>query len=82
MSGHVIDSELFGNSYSTAQMREVFSSRSVLQSWIDTESALARAQATLGLVPQEAADDITERGVVDDFDLASLAAGIKATSHP
>jgi 3-carboxy-cis,cis-muconate cycloisomerase len=82
MTGHVIDSELFGNSFSTPQMREVFSSRSVLQSWIDVESALARAQAELGLVPREAAVEITERGVVDDFDLAALAEGIKATSHP
>jgi 3-carboxy-cis,cis-muconate cycloisomerase len=82
MTGHAIDSELFGNSFSTPQMREVFSSRSVLQSWIDAESALARAQAELGLVPREAAEEITERGVVDDFDLAALAEGIKATSHP
>lgn len=82
MTGHAIDSELFGNSFSTPQMRELFSSRSVLQSWIDAESALARAQADVGLVPREAAEEITARGVVDDFDLAALAEGIKVTSHP
>lgn len=81
MAGHIIDSAMFGNSYSTPQMREVFSSRSVVQSWIDAESALARAQADVGLVPREAAEEITERGVVDDFDLAALGEGIKATSH-
>ncbi|SDN56324.1 adenylosuccinate lyase family protein [Geodermatophilus sp. DSM 45219] len=81
MPGHVIDSEMFGNSYSTPRMREVFASRSVVQSWIDAESALARAQADVGLVPREAAEEISRRGLVDDFDLVALGEGIAATSH-
>jgi adenylosuccinate lyase len=81
MPGHVIDSAMFGNSYSTPRIREVFSSRSVVQSWIDAESALARAQADVGLVPREAAEEISARGRVDDFDLVALGEGIAATSH-
>ncbi|WNV74168.1 adenylosuccinate lyase family protein [Geodermatophilus sp. DSM 44513] len=81
MPGHVIDSELFADSWSTPRVREVFSARSVVQSWIDTESALARAQAEVGLVPRAAAEEISRRGVVDDFDLAALGAGVRATSH-
>lgn len=81
VTGHIIDSELFGHSFSTEAMREVFSPRSVVQSWIDAESALARAQAAVGLISREAADDITASGRVDDFDLDSLGEGIRHTSH-
>lgn len=81
MTGHIIDSELFGNSFSTEQMREIFSARSVVQSWIDVEVALARAQGELGVIPHEAADGIAAAGEVDHFDLDALGSGIKATAH-
>ncbi|MBA2684200.1 MAG: 3-carboxy-cis,cis-muconate cycloisomerase [Gemmatimonadaceae bacterium] len=42
---------------------------------LQVEEALARAQATLGLIPESAADVITDSTREDEYDLDSLAAG-------
>ena len=50
MAAYVIDSELFRDQYSTADMREIFSDRRTVQAWLDVEVALADAEAELGWV--------------------------------
>jgi 3-carboxy-cis,cis-muconate cycloisomerase len=60
----------------TASLDEVFSDRSVLQSLLDFEVALARAEAELGIVPQSAASAIAAAARPDEFDLAEFAEGI------
>ena len=45
MSTYVMDSELFGDHFSTPEMQEIFSDRKVVQRWLDVEAALARAKA-------------------------------------
>lgn len=82
MGSHIIDSELFGDQYSSPEMRQVFSSESVIQGWIDVEIALAKAEAELGIIPEEAAREIERSGRVEDFDMAALKSGIDATCHP
>ena len=51
----MIDSAFFGDLYSTAEMRAVWSDRAMIQRWLDVEAALARAEARLGIVPAAAA---------------------------
>lgn len=82
MGSHIIDSELFGDQYSSAEMREVFSLASTLRGWIAVEVALAKAEAELGIIPEEAAREIEHRGRVEHFDVAALKRGIDATWHP
>lgn len=82
MGSHIIDSELFGDQYSSAEMREVFSLESTLGGWIQVEIALAKAEAELGIIPEEAAREIERRGKVEHFDVAALKRGIDATWHP
>ena len=48
----MIDSAFFGDLYSTAEMREVWSDPAMIQRWLDVEAALARAQARLGIIPR------------------------------
>ncbi|HBZ58579.1 MAG TPA: adenylosuccinate lyase, partial [Sutterella sp.] len=60
MTSTVIDSQIFGSLFSTDEMREVFSDRNWAQKWLDTEAALAKAQAELGVIPQEKADIINK----------------------
>ena len=67
MGSHVIDSELFGNQFSSAEMREVFSLESMLKGWIDVEVALAKAESELGIVPEKAAQEIERKGRVERF---------------
>ncbi|MER6730921.1 3-carboxy-cis,cis-muconate cycloisomerase [Streptomyces puniciscabiei] len=56
--------------------------RAWLQAMLDTEAALARAQARLGTLPQRAADAIT--GVARDgrLDLRALALAARETANP
>jgi adenylosuccinate lyase len=63
-------------------MREVFSLASTLRGWIAVEVALAKAEAELGIIPEEAAREIERRGRVEHFDVAALKRGIDATWHP
>jgi len=58
---HVLNSRVYGDLFGTHEMREVFSDRSPVQSWLDMEVALARAEAAIGLIPPQAADEIASR---------------------
>ena len=66
----VVDSILFRDAFGTPRMREVFSDRALIQRYIETEIALARAEARCGVIPQEAADVIAREARLDriDFD--------------
>jgi 3-carboxy-cis,cis-muconate cycloisomerase len=55
----ILQSTLFGDLFGTAAMREVFGEPALIRNCIKVEAALARAQARLGIVPQEAAAAIS-----------------------
>lgn len=77
-----IDSDLFRDQFSTPEMRAVFDDRSTLQRWLDTEAALARAEAALGLVPDAAAEEIGRAADASLYDLAAIKAEMDRTAHP
>jgi len=58
----------------TPAMAEVFSDASLLQAMLDFEAALARAEARIGVIPESAAQAITQAARSDGFDAAGLAA--------
>ena len=68
----MIDSAFFGDLYSTAEMREVWSDRAMIQRWLDVEAALARAEARLGIIPASAADEITRKARVELLNLGEM----------
>ena len=82
MAAHVIDSALFSGLFGSERMRALFEERALLQRWLDYEAALARAQASLGLVPAAAAAEITRQARAERFDLDVIRAGIERTVHP
>jgi 3-carboxy-cis,cis-muconate cycloisomerase len=61
MPSTVYDSALFRDMFGTPEMRAVFSDEGYLQACLDTEAALARAQASVGMIPIEAASEITAK---------------------
>ncbi|MFC7374672.1 adenylosuccinate lyase [Brachybacterium sp. GCM10030267] len=78
MASHVVDMLTIGNSFSTPEMREIWSEENRLRCQLDVEAALAAAEGALGVIPREAADAI-ERAAHGDFDLSAIAAeGAKA----
>lgn len=82
MPAHVIDSLFFKDLFGTAAMRIVFDDLTLLQKWLDYEAALARAQARLGMFPQEAADEISAQAKADLMNTDAIKEGIDRTVHP
>ena len=58
MPSTILDSAVFRDIFTTPAMRQVWSDENRVQKYLDFEAALARAQARLGIIPQEAADEI------------------------
>src|SRR5689334_8919002 len=58
---------------STEPLSQIFSDDSVLQAILDFEAALARAEASMGVIPQAAATTITATARAAGFDTAELA---------
>ncbi|WP_331232406.1 adenylosuccinate lyase [Natronorarus salvus] len=60
---------LFKDAFGTPEMRDVFNERVYVDRFMTAEAALARAQAELGIIPEDAATKITETASVDRIDL-------------
>jgi 3-carboxy-cis,cis-muconate cycloisomerase len=82
MPAHVIDSIFFKDLFGSAEMRAVFDDLNLLQKWLDYEAALARAESVLGLVPAEAAQEITRKAQAVNMDTGAIKQGIDKTVHP
>ena len=82
MPVHVIDSIFFKDLFGSPRMRAVFDDLALLQKWLDFEAALARAEAAVGLIPKEAADEITRKAQAQLMDTTKIKDGIDKTIHP
>jgi 3-carboxy-cis,cis-muconate cycloisomerase len=71
MFATALDSRVFRDIFSTAAMRRVFCDEARTQYYLDIEAALARVQARLGIIPQDACDEIQRHcdHTAYDFDL-------------
>ena len=65
-----------------AEIAALFSRRSLWQSWLDVEAALAETQAELGIIPADAATQIRTRATLDVIGEDALAADIRRTRAP
>ncbi len=68
--------QLFDAYFSQSAMRAVFSDHGRLQGMLDFEAALARAQASTGLIPAQVVGDIQASCRAELFDFAELAMAI------
>ncbi|MFC9682984.1 adenylosuccinate lyase family protein [Streptomyces sp. NPDC056948] len=82
MSTTVFDSFLFRDMFGTPAMREVFSDTAYVRRIIDAETALARAQAEVGIIPAAAASDITLKADFDSLDLDRLRTETETVGYP
>jgi len=82
MPATALDSAIFRDIFSTAAMRQVFSDENRVQRYLDIEAALARAQARLGIIPQEAADEIGRHCSAADYDFALLKMQTERIGYP
>ena len=77
-----LDCELLRDLFGSAETREAFDSRALLQGWLDAERALAEAEAEVGILPRAAAERIAQECDASLYDLAALREGIADTQHP
>jgi 3-carboxy-cis,cis-muconate cycloisomerase len=82
MAVNPADGQVWGALYGTDAMRAVVGERALLAAMLRVEAALARAEARLGIVPQDAADAITAAAEVDRLDVPALAAATRNTGYP
>jgi len=82
MATTVFDSVLFRDMFGTEKMRAVFSDTAFLERCIDTETALARAQAKAGLFALDAANEITARSRYAELDLDALRHETEIVGYP
>ena len=68
--------QLFDAYFSQPQMSEIFSDHGRLQGMLDFEAALARAEASTGLIPAEVVEDIQASCNAELFDFAEMAIAI------
>ena len=74
MPASLFDSSYYADQFSAPVMRAVFSDEARFASWLMFEAALARAQASVGVIPASAAAAITEAARVENLDPAAMKA--------
>ena len=82
MASSAIDAEIFGNLFGTSSMRQIFADESLIQRYLDVEAALARVQARIGIIPKEAAAEITAKAKFDNFNFEEYKRGVARVSYP
>ena len=82
MPSTIIDSHIFQGIFSSDEMRSVWSDENRTQYYLDIEAALAKVQAKLGIIPQEAADEIISHCRLDQIDVHHDGGGIQEWASP
>ena len=82
MPATIIDSTIFGDMFSDARMRQVWSDENRTAKYLDIERALAKVQGELGIIPQEAADEIVKSCDLSKIDWVKLKAKTEQIGYP
>ena len=82
MPSSLINSAVFRDIFSTEAMRRVFSDENRVQKYLDFEAALARAQARLGVIPKDAAEEICRHCNVAEIDFDKLKTQTERIGYP
>ncbi len=76
------DGPILGTLYGSDAMRAVFDETAYFQRMLDVEAALARVQAHLGLIPDDAAAAISAAARFENLNPAVLAASARNVGYP
>ena len=82
MPSTIVDSHIFQGIFSTDEMRSVWSDENRTQHYLDIEAALAKVQGKLGIIPQEAADEIVRHCRLDQIDMVELRRQTERIGYP
>jgi len=82
MTATALDSAIFRDIFTSAEMRHVFSDEARTGYYLEIEAALARAQARLGIIPENAAKEIVRQCRIENIDLARLKQQTERIGYP
>jgi len=82
MGATIIDSRIFGNIFGSDAMRRVWSDENRTAKYLAIERALAIVQGRLGIIPQEAADEIVRNCVIGRIDMEKLREQTERIGYP
>src|SRR5437868_364723 len=82
MTATALDSAIFRDIFSTADMRGVFSDETRTQFYLDIEAALARVQGRLGIIPPDAAQEIERQCRIENIDFPKLKQTTERIGYP
>src|SRR3984893_5886153 len=82
MSSTVFDSGIFRDAFGAPAMRALFCDAAVIGRYVEVEVALAAAQASLGVIPAEAALTIARLARPEAIDVAKLKAETDLVGYP
>jgi 3-carboxy-cis,cis-muconate cycloisomerase len=82
MPATALDSNIFKDIFTTAEMRSVFSDEFRVSCYLEIEAALAKVQGGLGIIPPEAADEIIRKSKVGNIDFPKLKATTERIGYP
>ncbi|HSV21558.1 MAG TPA: 3-carboxy-cis,cis-muconate cycloisomerase [Xanthobacteraceae bacterium] len=77
-----VSSGIFRDIFSTEPMRRIFADENRIQKYLDIEAALARTQARLGIIPQDACDEILRHCSIAEYDFAKLKTQTERIGYP
>jgi adenylosuccinate lyase len=81
VSTRFADSTVYRHLWTAPELDRLFEERGRLQRWLDILAALARAQASLGIIAPESARSITEHANAGRLDLERIAAETRESGH-
>jgi 3-carboxy-cis,cis-muconate cycloisomerase len=82
MPATALDSLIFRDIFSTAEMRHVFSDEARTGYYLEVEAAMAKAQGRLGIIPEKAAQEIVRQCRIENIDLARLKQQTERIGYP
>ena len=82
MPATALDSNIFKDIFTTEEMRRVFSDENRTKCYLDIEAALARVQAKLNIIPDDAAQEIVRQCKIENIDFAKLKTQTERIGYP
>jgi len=82
MPASILDSDYFKDMFGDTAMRAIFSDEARILAWLETEVALAKAQATLGLIPEGVDIKISEAAKIENLDLVAMKVAFDKVGFP
>ncbi len=81
LRSHILDSRFYSSGYTTDEARRIFCDLRRLQRWLEVETALAKVQADLGIIPAAAAQYLQKTANLKLLDVTKIQEDIVATGH-